>query len=65
MSEPIITVEKLSKSYLVGHQSDARSRYVTLRDVIAKKAREFVRKAADWSMDDKSFRVMRSKSFGR
>ena len=44
---PIIEVENLSKRYLVGHQADTGSRYVALRDVIARGVREFVRKAAD------------------
>jgi lipopolysaccharide transport system ATP-binding protein len=42
LSDTIITVEKLSKSYLIGHQS-ARVESYTLRDVIGRKAR----KAAD------------------
>jgi homopolymeric O-antigen transport system ATP-binding protein len=45
MSAPIITVENLSKSYLIGHQS--RQRETTLRDVITRTAREFTRKAGE------------------
>ena len=49
MPEAIITVENLSKSYLVGHQSDrqGRSRYTALRDVIGREARNFARKTID------------------
>ena len=47
MSKPVITVENLSKSYLVGHESAQPERYKALRDVIAREARNFVRKASD------------------
>jgi lipopolysaccharide transport system ATP-binding protein len=47
MSEIIITVENLSKSYLVGHQAAQRERYGTLRDTIAREGRNFARKAVD------------------
>ena len=47
MSKPIITVENLSKSYLVGHESVQRERYTALRDVISREARNFARKTAD------------------
>ena len=43
----IIEVENLSKRYLVGHQADTGSRYVALRDVIARGVRDFVRKTLD------------------
>jgi lipopolysaccharide transport system ATP-binding protein len=46
MHQTIISVEDLSKKYLVGHESAQRERY-TLRDVIAREARNFARKAAD------------------
>ena len=47
MSDTVIIVENLSKSYLVGHQSVCRghSRYTALRDVIADQARNIVRNA--------------------
>ena len=47
MSDTVIIVENLSKSYLVGHQSVSRghSRYTALRDVIADQARNIVRNA--------------------
>ena len=49
MAEAVITVENLSKSYLVGHQSDQRwsYKYIALRDVIGREVRNFARKAAD------------------
>jgi lipopolysaccharide transport system ATP-binding protein len=47
MDKTIITVEDLSKSYLVGHESVHARRYTALRDVIAREARNFARKAAD------------------
>jgi ABC-type polysaccharide/polyol phosphate transport system ATPase subunit len=49
MSDAIITVENLSKAYLVGHQTgpQGRSRYVALRDVIGREARRFARKTID------------------
>jgi lipopolysaccharide transport system ATP-binding protein len=46
MSDFIISVENLSKSYLVGHQSARRERL--LRDVIGREARNFARKAVDF-----------------
>src|SRR6476660_4601282 len=47
MPHTVIRVENLSKSYLVGHESARRERYTALRDVIAREARNFARKAAD------------------
>jgi lipopolysaccharide transport system ATP-binding protein len=49
MSDAIITVENLSKAYLVGHQTgpQGRSRYVALRDVIGSEVRRFARKTID------------------
>ncbi len=47
MTRPIITVENLSKSYLVGHQFAQRERYTSLREVIGRKAMSFARNAVD------------------
>jgi lipopolysaccharide transport system ATP-binding protein len=49
MSEVIIAVENLSKSYVVGHLSRdrGRSNYLALRDVIARGAASMGRKAVD------------------
>src|SRR5262249_59129039 len=47
MANSIITVENLSKSYLVGHESVRRDRDTTLRALIGREARNFFRKTAD------------------
>jgi lipopolysaccharide transport system ATP-binding protein len=49
MSDSVIVVENLSKSYLIGHRSSTgrRLKYVALRDVLAREAANFTRKAAD------------------
>src|ERR1700746_1993654 len=49
MSDTIITVENLSKKYLVGHQSGSQSRsnYTALRDVIGREIRNVARKTVD------------------
>jgi len=49
MSDAVITVESLSKRYIIGHRSggdDAYS-YTALRDVLGREARNFVRKTVD------------------
>lgn len=47
MSKPIISIEGLGKSYLVGHESTRNERYTALRDVVAKHAKSLGRKALD------------------
>ena len=47
MSDTAISVENLSKRYLIGHQAAQRERYTALRDIIGREARNFVRKAGD------------------
>ena len=48
MPDAVITVENLSKSYLLGHRSGEWGRYRrTLWDVIRREARNFTRKAID------------------
>src|ERR1700688_2655964 len=47
MAKNVISVEGLSKSYLVGHRSQSRGDYVALRDVIAREAKNFTRKALE------------------
>lgn len=47
MCNPIISVEDLSKSYLVGHQSVSKDRYTALRDVLGRHVKNFARKGLD------------------
>lgn len=47
MSDIAIKVENLGKSYLVGHNAVQNEQYTALRDVIARNARNFVRKTRD------------------
>jgi lipopolysaccharide transport system ATP-binding protein len=49
MSETVITVEGLSKRYLIAHnpESQGHKRYIAFRDVIGRVARDFARKSAD------------------
>jgi ABC-type polysaccharide/polyol phosphate transport system ATPase subunit len=80
MSEIVITAEELSKSYLVGHESAQAERYNLLRDVVAREAHNFVRKASDmlhgrqivegdeveefWALKNLSFQVKRGEVLG-
>src|SRR5262245_36111589 len=80
MSDIVIAVEHLSKSYLVGHQSAQRESYTALRDVIAREARNFARKTVDlvrgrqivqgedveevWALKDVSFEVKQGEVLG-
>lgn len=47
MSKPIITVDNLSKSYLVGHQSGSMEHYTALRDLVGRHVKNFARKGLD------------------
>src|SRR3954462_3791861 len=49
MPPPIISVENLSKRYLIGHREERGGayRYTALRDVLGREMRNMVRKAAD------------------
>src|SRR5690348_1987081 len=72
MSAPVITVENLSKRYLVGHRAKRESN-PTLRDILGQELRNAARKTADlirgrqivqgdeieefWALKDVSFEV--------
>lgn len=47
MSDPVISVEGLGKSYMVGHRAAPQERYVALRDVLASQARRSASRAMD------------------
>ena len=80
MSDLAISVENLSKSYLVGHNSAQAERYTALRDVLARDARNLARKTRDmfqgraivqgdeveefWALKDISFEIKQGDRVG-
>jgi lipopolysaccharide transport system ATP-binding protein len=79
MSRPAISVENVSKKYVVGHATKAE-RYASLRDVLGREARNFARRIIDvvrgrqiiqgdeledfWALDNITFDVGQSEIVG-
>lgn len=61
MAAPIITVEHLSKRYVLRHQQ--AQRYVALRDVLTNKARSLFRRSSEGSPDREEFLALDDVSF--
>lgn len=76
MTNTVIRVENLSKKYMIGHQQESHSQYVTLRDAIADgfkliSRRFFNRKLTSnatneefWALKDISFEIMQGEVVG-
>lgn len=79
MSDSVITVENLSKSYLIGHEGP-REQYQSLRETLVRNAKQFARKTLDtfkgkqmlqgdsieefWALKDVSFQVKQGEVLG-
>jgi lipopolysaccharide transport system ATP-binding protein len=65
MSETVITVESLSKRYLIEHSPDAQGhkRYMALRDVIEQNVRNFMRKVRAAGRGRRAFQTREIEEF--
>ncbi|MFN6116875.1 MAG: ATP-binding cassette domain-containing protein, partial [Flavobacteriales bacterium] len=61
MATPIITVEHLSKRYLLRHQQ--AERYTALRDVLTNKARSLFRRSASATITREEFMALNDVNF--
>jgi lipopolysaccharide transport system ATP-binding protein len=80
MSQPVITVEHLSKRYFIGHKSARPARESTFRDMIVREISSLARSASDlvrgrqiasgdeveefWALDDVNFQVNQGEVLG-
>jgi lipopolysaccharide transport system ATP-binding protein len=70
MSDSVIRVEGLSKKYVLGHQSEGRSQYKSLRDVVAEGARSMFRRKERsvqdefWALRDVDFEIRQGDRVG-
>ena len=79
MSQPVIRIENLSKSYLIGHQGP-KEKYLSLRDTLSRHTSNFARRTLDtvrgkqmlqgdsieefWALKDVSFEVNQGEVLG-
>jgi lipopolysaccharide transport system ATP-binding protein len=70
MSDSVIRVEGLSKKYVLGHQSEGRSQYKSLRDAVAEGARSMFRRKERsdrdefWALRDVDFEIRQGDRVG-